>query len=972
LPHEFLAGILSGITLHRGLPMKMYTEGGPVRAVDDDLPADAKLPPAGFDILSAVTPSVPKTPVPASYAAMLGLLAGALVLMPLVYLALVGFLGWIAVWHLVQAVTSLQYGPYFIFHLPMALLGAVLVVFLTKPVFFPPKTKKTAIVTLAAEDEPVLFEAVHRLCDAIGSRVPTKIEVDCEPNAHARFGKGLDAITGGELILRIGLPLAAAMSVRQFLGVIAHELGHFNQVRGMRASYLVRRLNGFFVRVVFHRDRIDKMLDRLKAKKHGGAQAVYWITFAFVEPMRGLLWAMMVVGELMCCGVLRRMEHDADGVEACVCGVKDFARTSRLLLFLDIATRRTHNDLSNDYERGRLVDDLPRLIVSNARQLSEHRDDLLKFLSEGKTHWFDTHPCHNDRVGHVFDNTPQGAGLGKNAKLPAEMLFANFSDVCRRATAAEYNDRLGVQRASAAKLVPVEEMADSHAGRRADLKSLVRFFRGQILMARPVFPHLEVDEPITDARAAVKALHAARTALQTTSETAAALIKTVRDADGQLPALRAQLQLAAIFPGNPRAELMRRQAGDTARQLVPMREAAVRGLEMFEFSASERLTLAVRLLSSPKIGGKLTDDEIFHAFNDVGRNLPVLKAIEACTPVTELLIEQATLLQALSGLLPSTQNDWQANRAVSVALGKATQNVITSLRQLQAKTKSVVFPFAHASEGITVSAMIVPKLPDAQNLAATFGAAVMAVDRCRDLTFRSLAVLARWAERLEAGLGFEPLPDPVDEPKSKPATAKPDTGAGSGRKQKYWIGYGARAAAGSLLVTVLVWLSVSPPTLPGFPWGSGDGVQYQPAPFVFGSRPQSVNPVYYNTPMQPGMRMPNLPAVPSMPGFTGYQGRAVVTQPGQGTRFMPPGYVPPVVPSTPSFPMPGTPSVPGQRWNPTPGAPGPGVGAPGGWSPPTIPQTPRFNPNPGGFNPGMPGGMPGGGMPGGGFGGGHR
>jgi hypothetical protein len=737
----------------------------------------------------------------------------------------------------------------------------------------------------------------------------------------------------------------------------------------MTASYLVRRLNGFFVRVVFHRDRIDKMLDKLKAKRHAGAQAIYWLTFAFVEPMRGLLWAMVILGELMCCGVLRRMEHDADGVEAHVSGVKDFARTSRLLLFLDIACKRSHNDLSDDYDRGRLVDDLPRLIVGNARQLSEHRDDLLKFLSDGKTNWFDTHPCHDDRVGYVTRLDPVPAGLGKTAKLPAELLFPNFPDVCKRATTATYTNILGAQRASAAKLVPVDELAGDHAGRRADLKSLVRFFRGQILSAWPVFPHLEVDHPITDPAAAITALRQSRDALQTTAATAAPLITAVRTADGQLPGLRAQLHLCALFPGNPKAETMRYQAGESARRLVPARDAAVRDLEMFEFSASERLTLAVRLLSSSAVTGCLTDDEIFQSFNDIARNLPVLKSIERCAPLTELLIEQATLVQALSGILPSAQNNWQAHRAVNVALGKATQAVLTSLRQLQANTRSVPFPFAHASEGIMVSAVIVPKLPDANNLSATFNAAVTAVDRCRDLTFRSLAVLARWAERLEAGLGFPPLPDPVDEPKST-RSVKPDTGPGSHRQKKHWIGYGTRAAAGFMLVTMLVWFSVSPPTLPTMPWASaGDGdVRYQPAPFQFHSTPQPAMPTYYNAPGQPVFRMPNMPSMPvapaPMPAFGGYQGRAVVNQSGQGPRYMQPGYVPPSY-TPPVFTPPQAPAVP-SLWGNQP----PGGNTPGAWSPPTIPQQPRFNPNPG-FGGGMPGG---GGTPGGGFhgGGGHR
>jgi Zn-dependent protease with chaperone function len=36
------------------------------------------------------------------------------------------------------------------------------------------------------------------------------------------------------LVLVIGLPLAAGMSMRQVAGVLAHEFGHFAQGAGMR------------------------------------------------------------------------------------------------------------------------------------------------------------------------------------------------------------------------------------------------------------------------------------------------------------------------------------------------------------------------------------------------------------------------------------------------------------------------------------------------------------------------------------------------------------------------------------------------------------------------------------------------------------------------------------------------------------------------------------------------------------------
>ena len=47
-------------------------------------------------------------------------------------------------------------------------------------------------------------------------------------------------------MLTIGLPLVAGLSLREFAGIIAHEFGHFTQGFGMRLSYVIRQINGWF------------------------------------------------------------------------------------------------------------------------------------------------------------------------------------------------------------------------------------------------------------------------------------------------------------------------------------------------------------------------------------------------------------------------------------------------------------------------------------------------------------------------------------------------------------------------------------------------------------------------------------------------------------------------------------------------------------------------------------------------------
>src|SRR5690606_29383698 len=91
------------------------------------------------------------------------------------------------------------------------------------------------------------------------------IDVDAMANASASFRRGLLSFFGNDLVLTLGLPLVAALDLRQLTGVLAHELGHFRQGLAMRLTYIIQRINGWFFRVVYERDGWD---ERLAAATH--------------------------------------------------------------------------------------------------------------------------------------------------------------------------------------------------------------------------------------------------------------------------------------------------------------------------------------------------------------------------------------------------------------------------------------------------------------------------------------------------------------------------------------------------------------------------------------------------------------------------------------------------------------------------------------------------------------------------------
>ena len=187
-----------------------------------------------------------------------------MILLPLVYLALIAGAGWLVYAHATRNAVVLQgrgggLAKIAIYFTPIV-AGGVLVLFMIKPLFAR-REKQPVPISLTPSSEPVLFDLVRKLCETVGAPMPRRIDVDGQANASASFRRGFLSFFGHDLLLTIGLPLAAGLTLRNLVGVLAHEFGHFAQGTGMRATYLIRAVNLWFARVVYERDSWDANLE---------------------------------------------------------------------------------------------------------------------------------------------------------------------------------------------------------------------------------------------------------------------------------------------------------------------------------------------------------------------------------------------------------------------------------------------------------------------------------------------------------------------------------------------------------------------------------------------------------------------------------------------------------------------------------------------------------------------------------------
>jgi Zn-dependent protease with chaperone function len=368
--------------------------------------------------------------------------AAAVLVLPVLYVSLILLVAFLLFWH---ATTNLELFrvlrpfPAVIAYVGPLIVGVVLLVFMVKPLLArSPRARGGRLIRM--DKEPVLAVFVEEIARAVHAPEPRRVEVDCDVNASAGFGRGLFSLFGHNLTLTIGLPLVAGLTARQLAGVLAHEFGHFSQGAGMRLTYIVRSVNAWFARLVYERDEWDVSLAEW-CKEEGVEGMIAAAIRVCVVGTRAILWVFMMVAHGISCFLLRRMEYDADRSEARLVGIKTFEKTSRRMARLQAAAEEATEIVERCWIKDRFPDDYPALVVGLAAALSEGaRRKMDDDLEDASTGLFDTHPSFTDRMENVEEEATAGI---IELDLPATALFRDLPKLTEAASLAHYRGMFG-------------------------------------------------------------------------------------------------------------------------------------------------------------------------------------------------------------------------------------------------------------------------------------------------------------------------------------------------------------------------------------------------------------------------------------------------------------------------------------------------------------------------------------------------
>lgn len=369
--------------------------------------------------------------------------AAAMVLLPLLYVGLLAALAWLVATHAVRGLAIFDSGVgrvQLALYLGPLLVGSITWLFLIKPLFSRAPDRPDRVV-LDPRNEPELYAHVYHLADLLRAPRPREIRVNCDVNASAAFRRGVFSFFGNDLVLTIGTPLLAGMSLRQLTGVLAHELGHFAQGGAMRVSYVIRAVNWWFARVVYQRDRLDEWLDSGRNSSHVMLVALSWCARGMVGLSRAILRLLMQVGVLISSFQLRQMEFDADQYETLVAGSDAFAATARRLHELAAGQAVVGSNLLHFLRRGALPDSVGELIAVEASRLdpTAHAKRWAAVL-ESRTEPWATHPSDAERIAAAAKLGSEGVIAGD---ADAGTLLSNPQAVHLAASREFYAHSLG-------------------------------------------------------------------------------------------------------------------------------------------------------------------------------------------------------------------------------------------------------------------------------------------------------------------------------------------------------------------------------------------------------------------------------------------------------------------------------------------------------------------------------------------------
>ena len=235
--------------------------------------------------------------------------------------------------------------------------AGLLTLFMLKSLFAVRKMPDPSGIEVFAQDQPELYDYLHKLADEVGAPRPHRVFLTPEVNAAVFYDLSvINLIIPSKKNLIIGMGLVNVLNLSEFKAVLAHEFGHFSQntmVVG-RWVYIAQQIIAHMVSVRGWLDKMVRFISRIDIR----IAWLGWLLGLVLWSLRSLmevLFRIVIIAER---ALSREMEFNADLVAVSVTGSDELINALYKLQSGDQAWRTAMDVAGQATGHKKLINDL--------------------------------------------------------------------------------------------------------------------------------------------------------------------------------------------------------------------------------------------------------------------------------------------------------------------------------------------------------------------------------------------------------------------------------------------------------------------------------------------------------------------------------------------------------------------------------------------------------------------------------------
>jgi hypothetical protein len=309
--------------------------------------------------------------------------------------------------------------------------GGLLLFCLLKPLF-EPRRRSVEPYPLAPDKERLLTDFVAQICEQIDAGPPSAIHAECSARLAAEYRRGLLGLINRDVVLTIGLPLSASLSVEQLAALIAVQMAPHRRRAAGRVMNLIRGINGWLWRSIYEDGRFDAWLARVASRpRFSIAKLLVPLRYAKLVA-QGVLFIPMFIGNTVASVLVRKTELDADRAAARLVGRENFAASVVRLGLIEFTWQGVLAELNFLHRDQQLPDSLPQQLALRMLDMTpELCTALRETVGKQEEKPFDSRPSDEERQAATRDEPAGGMLI---CRLPARTLFADYEPLAREMT----------------------------------------------------------------------------------------------------------------------------------------------------------------------------------------------------------------------------------------------------------------------------------------------------------------------------------------------------------------------------------------------------------------------------------------------------------------------------------------------------------------------------------------------------------